>query len=759
MTLDIKQYLRQPSRYELLDAYMLEIEQIKSVLAEFARNRYPRSYRDSQRRRDTYRDEYRASDRDNRRSDNRDGRRSDTYRRDDRRDTRQADRPRQQYRETSRTRYLDSYRPARDGNRDRRDDRRRDDRRDDRRRDDLRDDRRDRDRKNERAHFADSGPGSDADESDSASEVSDTPSSDEESVPAHFVIDAGLTCNRCHRTFDTRQTRKAHGRNCVLTKASQHEVLKNPSPLAESERTCCGCHEVFASRKKLFKHLRDRGECQTAAPRSQSRRSPTKPQGAGESNNVAELPTPSAKTAPALKEAPPLGPNDATVLSSYTFLRVKARPTPEGEDIEVCIDPGTGRTLIGRSYLQSLDHTVERRKGKVKGVGNGTVRVDQWATFTYHLPGRDKDGNPVIMKFRKSGWVVDDDLEPNLLLGNDTLHPYQASISYETSSVAFAAFDGFTIDFDVHRRGKACVRKVACAIKATLPPGKTIHVPVDYKPLPDDRSFTFESEHPLAMHAIVDSKTPRVVVMKNTTNQTIVIPQHTKLGYICEGMDSGYYAGSWSGGMKALAMAAMAATGLGATATAAHIPTADTVSPGAYSATSEVVPVNAQFDMTPVMIAVATGTVPSHPVFDMTEQLSVTPTFAANESSAPQVSSEMGTSEKRDAKTPFTDAVHDILQQSGNYDELPGLDPPDPGKPRIPDVLSTLGIRIPENLPEMVTSEGVHVYNADTAFASRLEKVVHKFPKLWVDQGTVDIPLDEQKQKMHTRAYPLSRKD
>ena len=56
------------------------------------------------------------------------------------------------------------------------------------------------------------------------------------------------------------------------------------------------------------------------------------------------------------------------------------------------------------------------------------------------------------MKFQKQGWVVDDPLEPNLLLGNDILHPYGTNIDYEESVIRFSAMNKFQVGFDVGAR-------------------------------------------------------------------------------------------------------------------------------------------------------------------------------------------------------------------------------------------------------------------------------------------------------------------
>ncbi|KAK4121142.1 hypothetical protein N657DRAFT_118591 [Parathielavia appendiculata] len=109
-----------------------------------------------------------------------------------------------------------------------------------------------------------------------------------------------------------------------------------------------------------------------------------------------------------VKDAPePVNTGDAgSPLSSYTFLRIAAKASPDAETVEVCGDPGASRSLIGRRFIRTLNHEIERRRGKVKGIGNDRLRVSEWATFDMYLPGME-DGKPTLCKFTRSAWVTD----------------------------------------------------------------------------------------------------------------------------------------------------------------------------------------------------------------------------------------------------------------------------------------------------------------------------------------------------------------
>jgi hypothetical protein len=118
--------------------------------------------------------------------------------------------------------------------------------------------------------------------------------------------------------------------------------------------------------------------------------------------------------------------------------------------------------------------------------------------------------------------------------------------------------------------------------------------------------------------------------------------------------------------------------------------------------------------------------------------------------------------------TPFSDFVYNLTTGT------PSVPPDIPTgeaehKPVVPEKHSTLGIKIPTDLPEIVTSEGVHIYAADKALADRFAAIVKRYPRMWKDEGQIvqdkdelmRIPLVEgwQHQKIRSRQYPLSARD
>jgi uncharacterized CHY-type Zn-finger protein len=340
----------------------------------------------------------------------------------------------------------------------------------------------------DKAHFADKG--SDADDS---AETSETDSSDNsfgansEAEIACLIIDRHLTCHKCHQQFDSQALKKAHSRQYSPLKVVQLESIRTPSPNDPSRRTCRCCRAVMPSRNALFRHLKTCEDAIKGIIRAPPEAlAPVKSIPAKESQtdssttvDVDYAPSTTYKVREAPTEA--IEKADDSLLSSFTYLRIKARASPDGEDVEICVDPGTGRSIIDRKFLMTLKHSIEKRKGRVRGISKRSTKLSEWATFEIYLPGYNGKNQLTLMKFTKSAWVVDD-LQPNLLLANDFTTPYNANIDYETTTLSFKGLD-FTVDFNVQTRSLPCIRKVTTTREVTLLPGQKAYVPVSYKPL------------------------------------------------------------------------------------------------------------------------------------------------------------------------------------------------------------------------------------------------------------------------------------
>ncbi|KAK3683310.1 hypothetical protein B0T22DRAFT_483178 [Podospora appendiculata] len=455
-----------------------------------------------------------------------------------------------------------------------------------------------------------------------------------------------------------------------------------------------------------------------------------------------------AALAEGIRPAPPNHPSRRTCGYCPQAVRLAQPPLQSPEDFEP--ESGDDSASVNTDevlfvleeapngiFLQRLNHTVVNRKGRVKGVHKKMLNLSEWATFDIFLVG-SKGNSPTLMKVNKSAWVVDS-LEPNMLLGNDFLHPYQANIDYSKDAVSFGRMDGFEVRFEVLARAKPCNRRVTTERKITLLPGEHCFIAVDYKPLPSDRSFTFESKHDAALNAIVDAKTPKVAAVKNTTNGTIVIPKGTKVGSIQEETSAGFLNSSWSKAAKAMCVAAAATTialcGKPASeSTNRPAPTSLDLQ-GILQGTS----IAREFNMTEAVKGIAGGAIDlTSPDLSTSDNL-VVPTsdtpltdqiFNLTQAPTPSLDPVIlpdhpdlknSTLPIKNASLPSlttsTSTDADLETNDEALDDLANL-------PEAKDKQSPLGLKMSSDLKEITTSEGVHIYAEDKRWADDLEKVV-----------------------------------
>jgi hypothetical protein len=72
-------------------------------------------------------------------------------------------------------------------------------------------------------------------------------------------------------------------------------------------------------------------------------------------------------------------------------------------------------------------------------------------------------------------------------------------------------------------------------------PNQEVYVAIDYYPLPTRRLLVFNSNHYMVLNAITNTKTPKIVALKNPTNSIITILKRFPIGYITKSKDSGYF--------------------------------------------------------------------------------------------------------------------------------------------------------------------------------------------------------------------------
>lgn len=550
-------------------------------------------------------------------------------------------------------------------------------------------------------------------------------------VATHFC-DGDIVCTKCHSQFGTADERRHHEKICQ----SPVRLEDRPQPQAtvslatSTERTCRNCHHEFDSKNALHQHLR--GECPLPL------KEPQPPDGLQDQVPQGE---------PEIIETVSMDePDDGPGFRRFAYQQVIVRGKPSGEDYMVCNDTGTGKTLIGREFLSNFEHTLIKKAYRCRGIGNKPVHVTEFAKVTFYLPGA-RDGKPAVVKFEKTMPVIEGDFEPNMLLGNDWNKPLGVMIDYSTSVLRFPAQGNFETPFATDLPSHPCVRRVQAKNNISILPGESAWVVVDYKPLPRDRDFAFNSAHPLAMNAFVSAKSPKTVLLKNPSAQPVKINKRTRLGTITEGMDLSFFSSTLPKALKALTVGTALLAAAGNVAAAQPTPAlADSIVPS----------VAAEFNLTEPLLNIA--------ISGSTE--TTTPIATAEE--AVQWLDDL---EAYQSTYTVSDEVYNITQSAG-YDSLPEVPPdPDETRPRLRDLFQAFGIKRPHDIPCKISPKGVHVCDVEAVrrCSPAWMSLVSEYEDLWKDTGPVDVPTEQQmkvplvdgwqKQKLNTRAYHLSTRD
>ncbi|KAH7155721.1 hypothetical protein B0J13DRAFT_619134 [Dactylonectria estremocensis] len=95
---------------------------------------------------------------------------------------------------------------------------------------------------------------------------------------------------------------------------------------------------------------------------------------------------------------------------------------------KICGDSGCSRPIVYRTWLETLDYTIENKKpGIIKSI-SGWDSVTGSATFTFYFDSVRSDGSSArVAKFTDPAWVMNK-LEAKALLGNGFFGPYRCDI-------------------------------------------------------------------------------------------------------------------------------------------------------------------------------------------------------------------------------------------------------------------------------------------------------------------------------------------
>lgn len=203
-----------------------------------------------------------------------------------------------------------------------------------------------------------------------------------------------------------------------------------------------------------------------------------------------------------------------------------------------CLDTDCGVTLVDKAWLLShLSHqkiSTMSTTLNVRGIGTLKHKFAQFAALSLYFPGENETGQRVYTSIKCELHLVDG-LRANILVGNDILSSKGFVININ-KNCTFIGSCGVTIPINAKQHGQFLRRKLLASGDNVVPPrSKTIIPPVPVS-LPNNCDFLFHptTQANLTLYAhIVDHTTTKILV-SNTSDRSLRIPQHQKLGHIVD---------------------------------------------------------------------------------------------------------------------------------------------------------------------------------------------------------------------------------
>ena len=141
----------------------------------------------------------------------------------------------------------------------------------------------------------------------------------------------------------------------------------------------------------------------------------------------------------------------------YTHARMAIHSEPHGGVFKkICPDSGASETIVSRSFLHDLQHTVQPAQRSITGIGGSAPAIRQRAIFEFYIDGLE-DGKATTRKFTHTAWVYPDELAPNILLGTDFMKPHGGKMDYDTGVLTLGHLNDFTVPFQTQLKGYAVI--------------------------------------------------------------------------------------------------------------------------------------------------------------------------------------------------------------------------------------------------------------------------------------------------------------
>jgi hypothetical protein len=233
----------------------------------------------------------------------------------------------------------------------------------------------------------------------------------------------------------------------------------------------------------------------------------------------------------------------------WHYVRLNLRLNIDKPSTQVCFDTGCTMSLIDKEFLK--EQTEDKVKSRalpipimVKGIEARRQPCTEYAILDMYVNGDLPDGKPAVAHIRREVHVVDK-LGPHMLIGMDIIGPEQINFDVIKKKVTFHRHNDMTAPVTVdppeypNRQ-----RKVHTTKKIVVPAHTVTTMPVQLKskqPLTDEKTYLFSPTYNGITEALqnkggiynhlVDSNFSFVHV-KNDTDNDMVIPRHTRVGYV-----------------------------------------------------------------------------------------------------------------------------------------------------------------------------------------------------------------------------------
>ncbi|VZH91969.1 unnamed protein product [Fusarium fujikuroi] len=577
---------------------------------------------------------------------------------------------------------------------------------------------------------------------------------------SHLDGQKELFCGTCQRSFPSRAVLWEHSLARTCVKPAQ---LAGEQAPAKSKR-CNHCRRDFLSRNRLHRHLKTGCASQMMT--------------ASESGNALQVNETTVTSANETSARAHHRPQVCEVDGNYTHLKFDAMSSPGGETVSVCADTGCGKPVISREWLQTLDHTIEQKTPVfIRGVNDKVGKPHtEWATFTFYVNGLDKNGADAgLAEYTCGAWVQDGmpSSSPRALLGNGWMAPYGINVMTTDRRLHCTSLEDFYIPFTISQLSRRVSRRVIVARPTTVPAGQTRLVPASWKEVPKGRTFMFNGCVAEASDALISSDTAPGVVIVNNSDKDITFQRKQKLGNIeeCE-EDEMYFSSTW----KAAALALLATAGMATTGT----------SGGAIDVAN--VKISSEIDLTPEISAVATGEIvpraintPQVSISGMDSEYTTTNAIRDVGSAILEDIKEAELPYKQQKKNKKKQPLSKVAELLSNQpaasaatgSALPLIGEPEAtvseSVPTTPYVPYQVHVQKQPNLPEIVTQDGIHIYDDGSGFARQAQDLCAKYATLWIDSGLIHVPEDElmtvplvdnwHEQRVSQRPYACGLKD